>query len=114
MVILASGSLRPPGGFAFLPQWLPPPGERTRFRAEKPGPRPFLVFSAQSLGAAAFKTWEGRVVPCTASMMRLWQGAPQRQGPYSLLESWAFLEWSCSTDLLTGAGELAAGPMGWL
>ena len=53
-------------------------------------------------------------MPCTASMMRLWQGAPQRQGPYSLLESWAFLEWSCSTDLLIGARELAAGPMGWL
>lgn len=53
-------------------------------------------------------------MPCAARMMRLWRGAPWRQGPYSLLESRASLEWSCCTDLLTGARELAAGPTGWL
>lgn len=108
-----SGRVHAPMPGAGLSQRLPPPGERTHFRAEKPGPSPLLVFSL-SLEAAALKTWEGRVVPCATRVMRLWLGAPRRQGPHLLLESRATLEWSCSADLLTGAGELAAGPTGWL
>lgn len=107
-----SGRVRAPMPGAGLSQRLPPPGERTQ-RAEKPGPSPLLVFSL-SLEAAALKSWEGRVVPCATCMMQLWLGAPRRQGPHLLLESRASLEWSCSADLLTGAGELLASPTGWL